>query len=176
MCKSFDYMKKISGSTVLYVILVLASLVAQSKADWTLTSFGYNSPFWTYQGGLTGSFPSFTLHGTTGPGGWAYTTYTNYFAEDAFMSFTTAFTPGMQTGNETGGYVLNDVYTPMPAGSTNVHIRGGDVFGWYVYDDFTGSTMGSLSVSAQTVPEPSTYALLLLSGVASILAFKRRKS
>ena len=169
-------MTKRSASSVFIIALVLASVAVESKAEWTLTSFGYNSPAWTYQGSLTGSFPSFTLQGTTGPGGWGYTTYTSYFVEDTLLFFATAFTPGMQTGNETAGYVLNGAYTGMPTGSTNVHIHSGDVFGWFVYDDFTSATMGSLSVSAEVVPEPSTYALLLLSGAASLWALKHRKS
>ena len=39
-----------------------------------------------------------------------------------------------------------------------------------------GANVGDGYVSLSLVPEPSTYALLLLSGAASLVALKRRKS
>jgi hypothetical protein len=42
--------------------------------------------------------------------------------------------------------------------------------------DFQQGSTSFITLTSTSVPEPSTYALLLLSGAASIFAFKRRKS
>lgn len=73
---------------------------------------------------------------------------------------------------------------------TNAAIGGGN--SWSNYNTFSidwdlisGDTnnpgynninVNTVEVVTTTVPEPSTYALLLLSGAASLWAFKRRKS
>ena len=77
---------------------------------------------------------------------------------------------------------LNTTLTPLSIGQAGnsadpfLSTEGAQLDDMYFWDRPLSSEEVTQLYNAQSVPEPSTYALLLLSGAASLWALKRRKS
>ena len=68
------------------------------------------------------------------------------------------------------------VDTVIAVGGNDIAFQGARISDLGIWSTAFSATDVTDLYNAQSVPEPSTYALLLLSGAASIFAFKRRKS
>jgi len=160
---------------LLAVIAIASSGYAQT--DWTINSYGYNSPTWVYNGYVTGTFPVFNIYGPANyTDGWGYTTYTKQFDIASTMAFDWSYSSPISTGINTGGYILNNSFSQISAAHQSVDILPGDTFGWYVYTDHSFSSRGVLSVSASVIPEPSTYALFGIGAIGMLLVMRRQKT
>jgi hypothetical protein len=148
----------------------LNQITLQSESS--VATYPTNS-IWNEYSWLAGSEWQYNAASLQGLGSFAISSYNNgYFIGAGLSENTTAFEI-LASVTPTGAILFN--YTG-PTGDYLGSLWGnieGTTMNLVTYDS-SGNPI--LDGTAQLVPEPSTYALLLLSGAASLWALRRRKS
>ncbi len=147
-------------------------------------------------GALSGSYPTFTIIGANDGAGETTSLYVE--TEDHFETiqfnwfYTTADSGGAVF--DPAGFILNGVETQLSlnldpgvgsSGTTQVSLKPGDVFGFYVYTPDAQFGAGALGINEEppapppppppSIPEPRDAALML-AGLGALFAAARRRT
>jgi len=176
-----------------FAIFITALAERQARADF---SGPYAPPNWTFtqteqdpdfpaNGSFTndGSVLTITGSDTNQNTGWSNTDYTIAAAASGTWSFDWSYTT-LDVGYESGGYLLNGIYTilagqgwgPIPgSGSVSISVAAGDVIGFRAHSVDNQAGAATLTITNFVGPVPAPGALALL-GIAGLVGSRRRRS
>jgi hypothetical protein len=162
------------------------SLINQGLAPMTppfVTPYlSLNDSTWNPAGGVSGVTASFSDTWVTAstPITWSEDFWYSIIWTSDSSGSRTLYVNGAVSSSSTGlayGQLLDNFYIGgTPQLSTNSYFFEGLIDDVTIYNRGLSPTEVTELYNAQSVPEPTTYALLLLSGAASLWVLKRRKS